>query len=69
VVVELRMKRKVSIVKIKQPAVAVEVDRRQPKVVLKNEVRLKLKTDSIRRWETRYVKMLYLHVSEQGLNT
>ena len=33
-------------VKIKQPAVAVEVDRRQPKVAFENVIRLRLITDS-----------------------
>ena len=41
------------LVKIKQPAVAVEVDRRQPKVALENVIRLRLITDSTRRWATR----------------
>ena len=34
-----------ALVKIKQPAVAVEVDRRQPKVALESVIRLKLITD------------------------
>ena len=39
-------------VKVKQPAVAVEVDRRQSKIALENVIRLRLITDSTQMWAT-----------------
>jgi len=47
-------------VKMKHPAVAVEMDRRQPKVALENVIRLRLITDSTRRWETVMIQLLTL---------
>ena len=49
----IQRERSVDPVKIKQPAVAVEVDRRQLRVALENVIRFRLITDSTQRWATR----------------